>query len=114
MLELADPLLPLAEKFRQEKYQREFHQLRRLRDHRSQPEPSARSPLHQTETWHVEQRKHHDRRDEQWHRDSAKTRQRELREQHQEDEPDDDMGEVQLEKMERVAFFLDTEKVRRV
>src|ERR1700722_13986911 len=114
MLELADALLPLAQELRQEKYQREFHQLRWLRDHRSQPQPSACAALRQPETRHVEQREHHDRRDEQWHRDTPETGQREVRENHQEDESDDDVREMQLEKMERVAFFLDTEKVGRV
>src|ERR1700691_5399680 len=60
VLELADSGLPLTQELREEKHQRKFHQLRRLRNHGSQPEPSPRSTLHQPETGHVEQSEHYD------------------------------------------------------
>src|ERR1700685_4406387 len=112
MLELANPVLPLAEELREEKYQREFHQLRGFRDYWAELEPSARAAFHQPEARHVEQREHHDRPDEQRHGASTQTHQRELREQHQEYEADRDVCEVKLEKVERVAALLDPEKVR--
>src|SRR5216684_1532406 len=55
MLELADSFLALAEKLGEEEYQREFHQLGRLRDDRAESEPSARAALHQAEAGDIEQ-----------------------------------------------------------
>ncbi len=111
MLELADSFLTLAEEVGEKKYQRKFHQLGRLRDDRSHSEPSARPALHQAEPGNVEQHEHHDRRDEYRHHDSAQAGQRELREQYQDRKSRDDVREMKLEEMKRVAFFLDAEKI---
>src|SRR5271154_7305996 len=110
MCELAVASLPLAQELREEKYQREFHQLRRFRDDGSQPEPSARAALYQTEMRHVEQHQHHERPDEERYRDSPQTRQRKLRQQHQEYETHRDVREMKFEKVERVAALLDSRK----
>ncbi len=111
VLELADSLLAFAEELGEKKYQREFHQVGRLRDYRAKSEPSARAALHQAEPGNIEQHEHHDRRDENRHHDSAQARERKLRKQDQDHESRDDVREMKFEEMKRVALFLDAEKI---